>query len=210
MGLSITLRTDRTVSHFRRNLLKLVKTPNTNRLILCSGYISEGQNYSVLQDDLLKAILASKCSEVITIAGMFISHPVWRNRYNDFVNALRDGLNGTGISLRCHSNRRGNWHAKIAMKLYDHQPVACIIGSSNLTTNAYGEGLARFNHEADVLMWRNEQWLNDYFEDREESWKVEAPDPLGPIGVVLDMKKSQPNEAERLSALYKLVMAQLE
>ncbi len=200
MGLSITLRTTKDTSHFRRNLLNLIRTPGTEKLLLCSGYVSEGSSYSVLNDELLHAI-QSHCSKVITVAGMF-GFFNWKPRYLDFVRKLKT----SGINVDSYSIKRGNWHAKVAMKLNHERPIACIVGSSNLTSSAYREKKGRFNHEADVLMWEDSALLDRHFRPTNERQE----DLIDPIYAVLNDRIPQSNETDRMRKLYQLIMSQLD
>ena len=198
MGLLIFLRTDHKISHFRRNLMRLISAPNSNRLLLCSGYVSEGKRYSVLDDGLLNAIRTANV-QVTTVAGMF-RYNAWKNRYDNFVKKLKNNHVPT-----TSGKLLSNWHAKVAMKLSGKTPVAGLIGSSNLTRPAYGQGYKRFNYEADVLIWTNNPINDKHFRTELEDW---VSDPLGPMDSVLNDKIKQADEETRLKALYNRIMEQ--
>jgi len=207
MGIAITLRKDVDTSHFRRYLLHLIQTPNTNRLLLCSGYISEGTYYSVLDDQLLNAI-TSACSgrkkEVVTIAGRFYNNrqgEQWRNKYERFIQRV----DGAHVKVKPYIAPEGNWHAKVAMKLKDDNPVAGIIGSSNLTGPAYREGGRSYNYECDTVIWVKRRSMESYFGQR-IPLEVVPGDPFSPIRAVLRPRTPQANEEERLRALYKKIL----
>lgn len=84
------------------------------------------------------------------------------------------------------------WHAKIAVRMIDKQAVAALIGSSNLTPPAYAAPISpgvRYNHEADVLLWRDMPAINKHFIDDLpplgddagfEIGGTEAPEIFGP------------------------------
>lgn len=202
MGMSITLRTNSHVSHFRRNLLKLIRLPSTDRLLLCSGYISEGNYYSILDDELFRAIVHG-CNEVTTIAGMFSNYlGSWEQRYDTFVERLRQ----SGLAIKSFKIKGGNWHAKIALKLNGDKPIAGLLGSSNLTGPAYRENRGRFNHEVDILIWENTPSTNKYF--RMDMIEKNDMNPLGPIDAILNQDIKQPDENERLMAIYKIIIEQ--
>jgi len=215
MGLQIFLRTNLNISYFRRCLLKLIHTPGITELLLCSGYISERYInpyyrwryplYSILQDDLLNELLITN-PKVITVGGM-LNFPGWRNSYDNFVRDLRNN----NINVDAYIAPKNNWHAKIAMALDKNGPIAGIIGSSNLTRPSYGETnrnfygrpYYKFNHESDVLIWKDEPSYDLYFR-KEVNFSFE--DPLGPIDVILNREVKQSKEYERMNSIYNLIM----
>ncbi|MCG2718989.1 MAG: hypothetical protein L6408_09200 [Nanoarchaeota archaeon] len=204
MGLLIFLRTNKDISYFRRELLGLINSPASNKLLLCSGYISEGrrrrkQNYSVLNDGLLVAI-NSQCKEVITVRGMYSN----KKAYDLFVKKLRN----SGVKVTPRKVKKGKWHAKVAIKVdKNNRPVAGLIGSSNLTRPAYGENYNGFNCEADVLIWENTSTYNQYFR---EGIKNFIEDPLGPVDTILNPDTEQPDESKKLEGIYNKIMRESE
>src|SRR5437867_1149423 len=154
MPLTITLRRGRESSPFRRQLLRLCRMPTGGDLILSSGYIYEpDRGYSLLDDKLLDAIVEGTAGHTVrTIAGKLQkSGPMDRLQYyRNFVAALRSA----GVQVEALMAPKRNWHAKMAVRLdQTGVPVAAIVGSSNLTGPAYGEGRATWNYEADVTIW---------------------------------------------------------
>lgn len=196
MGLMITLRTDRDLSYFRQNLLNIINLPTINKLVLCSGYISESDYYSVLDDGLLQAI-ANRNVDVTAVAGMMSYN--YREKYILFINKLRD--NNINVNPYIAKNKR--WHAKIAIVLKNERPIAGIIGSSNLTGPAFRENWGRFNHEADVLIWIDQSRYDKYFQ---ENTKRDVRDPLGPIFSIINDKIDPLNEQIRLKGLYRKIV----
>lgn len=71
MPVSLTLRSTSEFSPYREQLKRLITAPKGNSVLLCSGYIQEMQDYSVLDDDLLDT-LREGCvaGRLITISGM--------------------------------------------------------------------------------------------------------------------------------------------
>ena len=201
MGILITLRNNNTRSYFRELLLKLINLPDTNKLVLSSGYIQEicyRNSYSILDDDLLlniqNGLVSNSNYRFVTIAGMF-KNPRWQIQYNNFIHKLQiNNINVTSINIR-----RKNWHAKIAVKLRNNIPVAAIIGSSNLTKNAYGINFPNFNYECDVTMWsRKRKYSKHFLKDINFN-----ENPFAPIYNTLSNKCKMDREEERLDAIYK-------
>ncbi|RME56753.1 hypothetical protein D6779_10040, partial [Candidatus Parcubacteria bacterium] len=65
--------------------------------------------------------------EIITVAGKLDGF--WLEHYQNFVRRLRQA----GLQVKAYVAPRKNWHAKIAIRIRNEQPIAAIIGSSNLT-----------------------------------------------------------------------------
>lgn len=195
MGISISLREDKYVSYFRENLLRLIETPRSDGLIICSGYISIGSRYSILDDLLLDAIVKN-CKNVITVGAMFFN-PDAKKRYYHFVSTL----SMSGVNIHPFIAKNNKWHAKIAMKIREDKPVAALIGSSNLTAPAYRENYTAFNHECDVLIWENAHDLNFHFKKPFKS----RSDSFGPMYTILDKDFEQVDESERLMKLYRAI-----
>ena len=208
MGLAIILRKDGKSSYFRRFLLHLIETPGTNRLLLCSGYVSEGK-FSILDDPprMIDAILrgcSDPKSEVVTVAGRFIGKAgsSYNDRYKRFVRKLVKN----GINVTPYLAPKKNWHAKIALKLNGECPVAAMIGSSNLTQPAYRDNFSEFSHECDVVLWKNTSGLNNYFRTLVED-SSQSDNPYSPIGVALDREVAQLDESQSLDTVYSNITA---
>ena len=207
MPLLITLRRNPESSPFRRQLQRLCRLPAPGDLILCSGYIWEPESgYSVLEDDLLECI-AVGChgKTVTTIAGKLqkSGYIDWLQHYKNFVARLQRA----GIAVRPYIVPRRNWHAKIAIKLDGiGQPLAAIVGSSNLTGPAYREGWRTWNYESDVTIWRPNAGVDSHLNSTSE----QIPNPYEEITCVLDPHTPQPTKEERLQALYRDVFREKE
>lgn len=124
----------------------------------------------------------------------------WKTKYLDFVKKLKAN------HIRTTTGKlKSNWHAKVAMKLSGEVPVAGLIGSSNLTGPAYGQGRKSFNYEADVLIWTNTTANARHFRSGLTDF-VNINNPLGPIDSLLNDEIEQANEETRLKALYDRIM----
>lgn len=164
MPLLITLRHDLHSSPFRRQLERLCTVPGGADLVLCSGYIWEpDQGYGVLSDDLLKLLAEGLGHNRLTmIAGKLDSRgPInWLQFYRNFYTRLK----AAGVQVSAVVAPRRNWHAKIAIRMdASDVPLGAVVGSSNLTGPAYGEGRYSWNYECDVTIWRDEQRLSEHF-----------------------------------------------
>lgn len=173
MPLSILFRRRQDYSPFRTQLHRLVNMVNNGTLILCTGYITEQEQkgyYGVLGDELLTA-LENGCywGSIKTIAGKFGSDndknqsrpsptsTFWLTCYRTFVERIEKA----GLAIDAYIATELNWHAKIAICLDSKkEPIAAIIGSSNLTGPAYGINRG-WNYECDVTIWRPDVHLNN-------------------------------------------------
>jgi hypothetical protein len=179
-------------------LKRLILAPGGDSLLLCSGYISEPPTgYTVLGDELLKTI-KSGCSagEITTVAGK-LERPLWLRYYRNFVIRLRTA----GLAVKPYIASRRNWHAKAAIRLSGRNPIAAIVGSSNLTGPAYGENRPRWNFEGDVLIWQHIAGLNRHF-----SRPYEAELPFGDMQLVIDPDIQQLSEDQQLISLYEDIL----
>lgn len=184
MGLWITLRQNRENSYFRQHLLNMISDRiEGDTLILAYGYFQEEdplqnpEKYSTSEDLLIDAIIKNKkIQEIRVIGAKGSSGPFTR-----FCTKLQNQWKRTVTPQEIKSK---NWHAKIAMKFksvtkndgsVEKSPVCAIIGSSNLTRPAYGTSLfkprpeiskfTRFNHECDVVIFVNEDIVQDNLTD---------------------------------------------
>lgn len=194
MPLAITLRTRGEVSPFRRQVLRLVRTPQTDVLFLCSGFFST----FILDDELVEAI-KNNCTRVVVIGGYLRDKngnldPEKQQKFDKFVQELRT----RDIDAVQYQAEHLGWHSKIALRMRQNIPVAAIIGSSNLTGPSVSEVTNDWwNYESDVTIWLPENDLDLHFRRLEPE--------IGPHEVafaVLDNSVKQPNEAERLQALF--------
>lgn len=194
MPIKITLRTGSAQSPYRRLLEKLLTSPVGDSALLCSGYIWQPDkgDYNVLDDGLRSTILAGCASgRLTTVAGKF--HPDrYREYYRNFVSDLRSN----GLKVLAFEAPKKNWHAKIAIRLSGGNPVAALIGSSNLTGPAYGEGRKNWNYECDVLIWKPSKSANAHF--LEDGLNL----PFGHFETILAPDVNQLDEAGQLQAIH--------
>jgi hypothetical protein len=116
---------------------------------------------------ILQNAITNGLNEIITIAGKFDRRGrywSWEAKYHEFVRKLRQLPN-----VNIHPITEKNWHAKVSIRINKGKPIAAIIGSSNLTTNAYGL-FNRFNHECDVVLWENKRRYNNIMLSSVNSW----------------------------------------
>lgn len=205
MPVRITLRNTVDFSPYRELMRRLIECPLGKDLVLCSGYIQTIGKYNILHDGLLESIKKGcTAGKVTTIAGKFEEETqsktnttgqenYWLNSYKAFIKVL----NREKINVEPYIAPERNWHAKIAIKVFDGCPVAALIGSSNLTRPAYSSNNDKWNFEGDVLIWVNHPDLDTYFRGQFQSKML-----YGDIHLILDPDVRQLDEKEQLWNLY--------
>jgi len=184
------------VNPFREALHSLIALPG-DELVLSSGYISQGKQFKAAGPDnllpQLQQAVRNGLKRIVIIAGKFSARSFWFKHYREFITQL----NSLPISIS--DITRSNWHAKIAIKIDRKRPVAAIVGSSNLTSWAYGVLTDnRFNKECDVIIWPSKANRKIY---RYFSGVMEK---IGPSNFIYFKKITEGmNEEERLNNLIK-------
>lgn len=203
MAIKIVLRETDQISRFRRLLLRLISCQQGDSIIICSGYIWQPDNgsYNILDDQLLTTIISNRSLRSITTIAGKLAYKKYMVFYKNFVSRLRrTSLNVTGF----YTNRK-NWHAKVAILLNQNEPIAALIGSSNLTRPAYGEHFSNWNYECDVLIWKESPELNHCFQDINM-----GNNNLGVISAIFSPDIEQPSEEEQLRNIYDDIMNESE
>lgn len=156
MGLIIFLR-KRTYNHFREVVLKSLDSGAGNKAVMSSGFFQEnfrGSSYAVSTEGNFDQILLRNKIELTTVG---VHNWFWLHSYKNF----RDNLIARGVNIIAKRVQRLHWHAKIFILKKDDRPILGIVGSSNMTKNAFGHSKP-FNYEADVIIWLDDiQPIND-------------------------------------------------
>lgn len=200
MGLMILFRKTGNTNPFREALHNLIQLRG-EKLIITSGYISEG-TFSLLENrnmlPFLNVAENNGLKEIILAAGKFSRYPEWIERYRNFVRRLDHSV-GPKINVKPYLFQ--NWHAKVSLKILNRTPIAAIIGSSNLTSTAYGLNRNNFNRECDVVIWNNNFVTNEF---REVTDKMKDEESF------IYFDRPDINEPVRLNNLYKEIVGKIE
>ena len=148
MGIAIFLRNSELQNHFREILLRSLASNEGDAAIICSGFFQENfsnSNYQVSRDGNLSSVLANSGVSLTTIG---IHNANWLASYINFCHSLR----ASGVNLQAYRSKSFHWHAKIYILKKESKHLLGIIGSSNMTRNAFGLSKP-FNYEADVVLW---------------------------------------------------------
>jgi hypothetical protein len=187
MKIAVLLRKFETNSLFRKALLKISAIPG-EELYLCSGTLTQITNDPMFLKYVSHGFKGVKNSKIITLGmrsmgdckhGVILGSCLATRsgycnacKYQQFVNDLRSHGSTVGaFTVDAYREVQDKWHAKVAIKVKHGEPIAAIIGSSNLTVPAYGEKCScgsgksycsihnwskknkHFPFECDVLFW---------------------------------------------------------
>lgn len=151
MGLAIFLRKRQAINKFRELLISSIDTGLGDEAIICSGFFQEhfkGGIYQVSNEGNLDNVLLRNKINLTTVG---VHNNNWLTPYRNF----RDNLRNIGLNVNAKTSRGFHWHAKIYVLISKGRPIFAIIGSSNMTRNAFGIS-APFNFESDVVLWLDE------------------------------------------------------
>lgn len=191
LKIGVLLRQTDTNSLFRKALLK-ISAIEGEELYLCSGTLTQITKDPIFLNHVSKGFKGMTDPKIITlgmragkgeclhgvpIGSCLRTRTGYCNacKYQLFVNDLRaHGSSPASASLytvEAFREIQDKWHAKIAIKVKDGEPIAAIVGSSNLTIPAYAEKCScsssasscslhswskatrTFPFECDVLFW---------------------------------------------------------
>lgn len=148
MSIAILLRNQQTPNVFRNLILNVVQIPDLKQIIICSGFFQDKFNKSTYcastEGNLAQKLAASK-AEVITVG---LHNSQWKFSFDEFNNSLTTA----GVNLKVRKISGYRWHAKVFIASTKNGPVFSLIGSSNMTRNAFSTSKP-FNYEADVALW---------------------------------------------------------
>lgn len=163
MPIAIILRADKSLSVYRDAIIKSIDSGAGNYGLLCSGFFQENFKGSLYQASAEPGLIAALVKNKVQLDTIGIHNGSWKPSYIQFCNNMTAG----GVTLIPYVMSKYHWHAKVFILKKKHLPVFGIIGSSNITANAFGvaniPALAsdspnpptNFNFECDVFFWDN-------------------------------------------------------
>lgn len=148
---AIFLRQSETINHFRTVILRSFEKDEFDQLHLCSGFFQERGTFSA-SSDLAATPPAWPCLKKVTAVGVY--NGMWKPDFDHFISGLGTIKCPCGkpLSVEKRQTKRYHWHAKIFIASENGSPALGIIGSSNMTRNAFGVA-GSWNYEADVVLW---------------------------------------------------------
>lgn len=148
MPIAIVLRTDGTDNVFRNSLVRVLASRHVDEALLCSGFFQEnfkGSAYQASSESRLGRVCARSKVKLTTVG---IHNNSWLPSYRNFQTNMR----AQGANISCFYRSRMHWHAKVFIASSSGKPCFGIVGSSNITRNAFSTG-KDFNNECDVFFW---------------------------------------------------------
>lgn len=172
MSIAIILRKNPAHNWFRDIILAALQFPAGDNILICSGFFQElfnNNSYRISLEGNIANILSRNNVSVTTVG---IHNPSWLQSYRNF----RDSLLNTGVSVTSLVTNYLHWHAKVLILKLGNNPILGIVGSSNMTRNAFSTSLP-FNYEADVFLWEDSNAkINPIME--EQLAQIEDPNEL--------------------------------
>lgn len=160
MAFKVIFRKNRAHNHFREWLIKALNYPNADMAVICSGFFQEnfkGSKFALTSDRRFMQATQNKC--IVTVG---IHNNMWLPAYRDF----RRNFLKNNPGLYALISKRLKWHAKVFLLFSNGRPCFAIIGSSNMTSSAFGSPsfVKNYNYEADVVIWNSSiHEVNSYF-----------------------------------------------
>lgn len=163
MPVAIILRTTKTQSLYRDAIISTIGSGAGNYALICSGFFQENFKSSLYQASLEPGFAAALIGNSVQLDTVGVHNGTWKPSYINFCKNLA----AAGVTLVPYLMSGFQWHAKVFLLKCFEIPVFGIIGSSNLTANAFGVSntppLAsdspappiKFNFECDVYFWNS-------------------------------------------------------
>jgi hypothetical protein len=153
MPLKIILRTSQTPNLFRDILIETACSDVGDDVLLCSGFFQERPKYKATTENNFIDRFFNTKKHITTIG---IHNGIWKKDYEAFVNEFKNKK----IPITAYYYSKYHWHSKIYLLYKNTKPILGIIGSSNITRNAFSTS-SPFNVESDVVLWlRNKTIAN--------------------------------------------------
>lgn len=148
MPIAIILRNRYDVNRFRDLMIQVIRSRGGDNALLCSGFFQENfvnSGYQASQELAFAHVLAQAKIDLITVG---IHSNTWLPSYRNF----KQNLLAAGVKLDAKYKYGLKWHAKVFILSRGSLPVLGIIGSSNITRNAFSLSKP-FNYECDTILW---------------------------------------------------------
>lgn len=149
MPIAIALRTTLATSHFRNAMITALNSGVGTEALICSGFFQENIGGGGYQASLEPGFQNALLRNNIVVDTIGVYNGIWRPQYEEFV----DNLRAAGIPITAWYIPGFKWHAKIFILSNQGVPLFGIVGSSNMTSRAFGAGGANFNYECDTILW---------------------------------------------------------
>lgn len=151
MGLVIFLRRRVAVNKFREILINSLDSGIGDEALICSGFFQELWGTQTYQASLEGNFQSALVKNNITLNTIGVHNGYWVAAYRNFKN----NLFSNGVNINARVKKGLHWHAKVYILKKQNRPILAIVGSSNITRNAFSKS-SPFNYETDVVIWLDE------------------------------------------------------
>jgi hypothetical protein len=198
MPIAIVLRKKPHVNAFRDLIVDVLGSGAADEALLCSGFFQENFKGSAYQASAEKGLASACAKSGVKLTTVGIHNGTWKKAYQNF----QANMIASGASINCLYKNGLAWHAKVFVASKADAPVFGIIGSSNITRNAFSVG-GKFNNECDVILWPDSSGLGALVDNL-------FPDDFGSIirAPYLPEENGQLSIEDRLTGLREEVMSQ--
>ncbi len=161
MPIAIHLRTEIESCIYRDAIIAAINSGLGDSALICSGFFQENFKNSAYQASQEVGLIQGLTKYGVTLETFGIHNGHWMPSYRNFCSNLRKN----GVQLIAWKQKKFQWHAKIFLLKRKDTPIFGIIGSSNITANAFGvrnspalstdspNPPSKFNFESDVYLW---------------------------------------------------------
>lgn len=156
MPITIVLRTSGTTNVFRDTVVDVLGSGHVDEALLCSGFFQEnfkGSAYQASTEKLLGSVCAKSKVKLTTVG---IHNNTWKPSYRNF----KASMLACGANISCMYKAKMHWHAEVFIASVSGVPCLGIVGSSNITRNAFSTG-TQYNNECDVFMWAKDSPISE-------------------------------------------------
>ena len=148
MPLAIVLRTSGSINVFRDAVVDALSSNHIDEALLCSGFFQENFKGSAYQASAELNLATACATSGVKLTTVGIHNNTWKPSYKNF----KANMLASGAAITCLYKPGMHWHAKVFIASSSGRPVFGIVGSSNITRNAFSTG-GNYNNECDVFLW---------------------------------------------------------
>ncbi|MFH0874774.1 MAG: restriction endonuclease PLD domain-containing protein [archaeon] len=146
MKILFILRKQASPNIFRQIILQSITSFKDVNITICSGFFSEGNKFKLSQQGNFANNIKANNIKLTTIG---VYNKIWMYKYLNFVSVMKS-IVGT-VNYTAFTSKQ-KWHAKIYFLKKNSEYIITIIGSSNMTSWAFGTN-SPYSIECDVVLW---------------------------------------------------------
>ncbi|RBM84012.1 hypothetical protein DLR74_18130 [Vibrio paracholerae] len=150
---AVFLRKEEAINKFRDVILDSFQESEFTDITICSGFFQERGKYFA-SDCFKRFTPVFACERTTKVVGVY--NGIWKGDFDTFALKMGNITCSCGTKMKIEKRRvkRYHWHAKIYIASDIDGPQLGVIGSSNMTSRAFGNN-TQWNFEADVVLWND-------------------------------------------------------